>query len=149
MKHSVCCCFLKLTTMEGKSGLLNGLFKFKKLPDCSVDKSKVKYDLCQKEFNYHRSTSTLSYHLHAKHPGAAGSPQPGELKLRQNTVLECAGRRRPMDESTSKKLTKAIAKWVATDCRPVLGTLSGWRGVHLTVGSYMKPRKKLKWMVWH
>ena len=34
-----------------------------------------------------------------------------------------------MDESTSKKLTKAIAKWVATDCRPVLGTLSGWRVV--------------------
>ena len=112
----------KLTAlMERKSasGLLNGLVNFKKLPDGSVDKSKVKCNLCQTEFNYHRSTSSLSYHLHAKHPGATGAAQPSEPQLHQSTILECGSRRRPVDESTLKKLTKAIAKWVAIDCRPV------------------------------
>ncbi len=105
---------------KSASGLLNSLFNFKKLPDGSVDKSKVQCSICLKEFNYHRSTTSLSYHLQAKHPGVApDTSQPSEPQLRQSTILECGSRCRPLDESTSKKLTTAIARWVATDCRPV------------------------------
>lgn len=108
--------------MDRKSvtGLLNSLFNFKKLPDGSVDKSKVQCSICLKEFNYHLSTASLSYHLQAKHPGVApNASQLSKTQLRQSTILECGSCCRPLDESTSKKLTTAIARWVATDCRPV------------------------------
>lgn len=110
------------TVMDRKSvtGLLNSLFNFKKLPDGSVDKSKVQCSICLKEFNYHLSTASLSYHLQAKHPGVApNASQLSKTQLRQSTILECGSCCRPLDESTSKKLTTAIARWVATDCRPV------------------------------
>ena len=39
--------------------------------DGSVDKSMVVCKLCKKEFAYHRSTSSLKYHLNAKHIAAS------------------------------------------------------------------------------
>src|SRR4029434_7283881 len=36
--------------------------------DRTIDKTKVLCSICQAEFSYHRSSSSLSYHLNAKHP---------------------------------------------------------------------------------
>lgn len=96
------------------SGPLNGLFEFNKLPDGNVDKTTVKCSLCKQEFQYHRSTSSLKYHIQAKHPltTTASKEQP---QLRQTTLWPS----QRCDESTKRKVTTAIAKWVAVDCRPL------------------------------
>ena len=44
--------------------LLHGHFHFKVLPDGGT---KVICSHCQVEFSYHQSTSSLKYHLNAKH----------------------------------------------------------------------------------
>src|SRR4029434_2609351 len=36
--------------------------------DGTIDKTKVVCSICQDEFSHHRSSSSLSYHLNAKHP---------------------------------------------------------------------------------
>ncbi|XP_062404311.1 uncharacterized protein LOC134094702 isoform X2 [Sardina pilchardus] len=51
-------------------GPVNGSFGFKICPDGTVDKSTVLCNFCNKEFSYHRSSSSLKYHLNAKHSGA-------------------------------------------------------------------------------
>ncbi|XP_029997841.1 uncharacterized protein LOC115424613 isoform X2 [Sphaeramia orbicularis] len=50
--------------------VLNGIFTFKKCPDGSVDRRVVLCGFCRKPFSYHRSTSSLKYHLNAKHSAA-------------------------------------------------------------------------------
>ncbi|XP_078111814.1 E3 SUMO-protein ligase ZBED1-like [Sander vitreus] len=96
--------------------LLNGAFYFPKLPDGSVDKSKAICTLCKAELKYHRSTSSLSYHLRAKH--IINVTKVDASSLRQSSILESATRR-PADKTKSQKITTALAKWVATNCRPV------------------------------
>ena len=54
--------------MERAEGLLGGKFLFKRQNDRTIDKTKVVCSICQIEFSYHRSSSSLSYHLNAKHP---------------------------------------------------------------------------------
>src|SRR4029434_2169768 len=54
--------------MERAEGLLGGKFLFKRQNDVTIDKTKVVCSFCQAEFSYHRSSSSLSYHLNAKHP---------------------------------------------------------------------------------
>lgn len=95
--------------------ILNGKFSFKDLPDGSVDRTKVICIYCRGEFSYHRSTSSLKYHLSAKHTADAESPAPP--RLRQTTLDSLS--RRQLDNSTSRKLSTAVAKWVATACRPI------------------------------
>lgn len=95
--------------------LLNGKFSYKTLPDGSVDKTKVIRRYCRCELSYHRSTSSLKYHLMAKHSADSNSPPPP----RQNQATMDGFRHRYMDTATKNKLTVAIAKWVATACRPV------------------------------
>ena len=51
--------------------LLNGKFNFKRMPDGSLDKNRVICTYCRSEFSYHRSTSSLKYHLLAKHTAVA------------------------------------------------------------------------------
>ncbi|XP_048844730.1 E3 SUMO-protein ligase ZBED1-like [Brienomyrus brachyistius] len=58
---------------RGKETLLRGSFSFKKMPDGSKDKSIVICNICAAEFKYHRSTTSLSYHLKAKHAGGETS----------------------------------------------------------------------------
>ena len=54
--------------------LLDGRFHFKKLQDGSVDKTKAVCTDCQAEFSYHRSTSSLNYHImQAKHTASSSS----------------------------------------------------------------------------
>ena len=59
------------------AGLLGGKFLFKKLSDGSLNREKVICTLCNCELSYHRSTTSLTYHLKAKHPSetAAGPNQ--------------------------------------------------------------------------
>ncbi|XP_061548749.1 uncharacterized protein LOC133410995 isoform X2 [Phycodurus eques] len=54
-------------------GLLGGKFYFKNFPDGSLDKSKVICAFCRVEFKYHRSSTSLAYHLRAKHPAEVTS----------------------------------------------------------------------------
>ncbi|XP_038149644.1 E3 SUMO-protein ligase ZBED1-like [Cyprinodon tularosa] len=94
--------------------ILNGKFSFKKLPNGSIDKTKVICVFCRCELSYHRSTTSLKYHLMAKHSADLNSPPP-----RQSQVTMDDFRQKRMDTLTKNKLTAAIAKWVATACRPV------------------------------
>ena len=52
-------------------GLLDGKFHFKKLRDGLVDKTKAVCTDCQAEFSYHQSTSSLNYHMQAKHTASS------------------------------------------------------------------------------
>ena len=94
--------------------ILNGKFTYKKLPNGSVDKTKVICIFCSCELSYHRSTSSLKYHLMAKHTTDAKSAPP-----RQSQATMDDFRQKPMDNTTKKKVTATIAKWVATACRPI------------------------------
>ena len=47
--------------------MLLGKFTFKKLPNGKFDKTKVVCTLCNAELVYCRSSSSLKYHLNAKH----------------------------------------------------------------------------------
>src|SRR4029434_8338184 len=94
--------------MERAEGLLGGKFLFKSKNDETTDKTKVVCSICQAEFSHHRSSSSLSYHLNAKHP------------------TECSPRlddRQPTLHDFSRKMTRPVrekvAIWVAGDCRPI------------------------------
>ena len=56
--------------------ILNGTFTLKKLPNGSIDKTKEIFVFCRCELSYHRSTSSLKYHLMAKHTADANSLPP-------------------------------------------------------------------------
>lgn len=45
---------------KDKDGVLGGKFHFKKLPEGSLEKTKVICTVCKVEFNYHRSNSSLA-----------------------------------------------------------------------------------------
>src|SRR4029434_3155202 len=95
--------------MERAEGLLGGkfLFKFLLKNDRTIDKTKVVCSICQAECSYYRSSSSLCYHLNAKHP-TESSPR---LDGRQPTL------------HFSRKLTRPVREkvtiWVAGDCRPI------------------------------
>nr|XP_024656963.1 zinc finger BED domain-containing protein 1-like [Maylandia zebra] len=93
-------------------GLLDGEFKYKKNIDGTINKRVVICTHCSKEFQFHRSNSTLKYHLNAKHAFVGAAASPG---LPQTTLSE----RRPLGKSSLDKLTDNIAKWIAKDCRPL------------------------------
>lgn len=96
-----------------KGGLLGGKFHFKKLPDGSLDKTKAICTVCKAEFNYHRSSTSLAYHLKAKHPAEITSTGP-----RQSTLQECGTRGR-ITKPVSEKLTNSLVTWIVKNCRPV------------------------------
>lgn len=105
--------------------MLNGKFRFQKHPDGTVDKTKVVCTYCNAEFSFHRSTTSLKYHLRAKHVFADANKNansgPGGLttssNARQTTLAEFS--RGNVNKATTEKLNNAIAKWIATDCRPI------------------------------
>src|SRR4029434_1441883 len=94
--------------MERAEGLLGGKFLFKRQNDRTIEKTKVVCSICQAECSYYRSSSSLSYHLNAKHP-TESSPR---LDGRQPTLHDF-----------SRKLTRPVREkitiWVAGDCRPI------------------------------
>src|SRR4029434_9780991 len=71
--------------MERTEGLLGGKFLFKSKNDGTINKTKVACGICQAECSYHRSSSSLSYHLNAKHP-TESSPRFTPRLLQENTI---------------------------------------------------------------
>ena len=97
-----------------------GKFHYKKLPDGSFDKTKVVCTYCSDELSFHWSTTSLNYHLRAKHIFAdvskdARSETASTSHAHQMTLAECS-RGQFVNKTTTAKLTNAIAKWIATDC---------------------------------
>lgn len=93
--------------------LLHGHFHFKVLPDGGFDKSKVICNHCQVELSYHRSTSSLTYHINAKHTVDISKPFNGsdsEERLWQTTLNAACGR--STDKQKQEKLTNSIASIV-------------------------------------
>lgn len=108
-------------------GSLIGTFTYKKRPDGSVDKNKVICNVCSKEFAYHRSSSTLKYHINAKHPGVnvnlearpstsrdTNSSSQRHLQTTLDQTLKCK-----LSKSVCDRLSNSLAKWIAMSCRPV------------------------------
>src|SRR4029434_4790738 len=96
--------------MERAEGLLGGKFLFKNYG--TFDKTKFVCSICQAEFSYHRSSSSLSYHLNAKHPTESSPRLDGRQPSLHDFSMEIT---RPVRE----KVTNAVAVWVAGDCRPI------------------------------
>ena len=92
--------------MERAEGLLGGKFLFKWQNYGTIDKTKVVCSICQIEFSYHRSSSSLSYHR--KHPTESSPRLDGS---------------QPTLHAFSRKITRPFRKkvtiWVAGDCRPI------------------------------
>nr|XP_047142911.1 E3 SUMO-protein ligase ZBED1-like [Hydra vulgaris] len=105
--------------MEKGTEILNGHFYFKPLQQ-GVDRTKAICKHCKAEFSYHRSTSSLKYHLNAMHTVDANksSTQTNSGGNLRQTTLDAA-RGRTTEKQKKDKITNAIAKWVATNCRPI------------------------------
>uniref|UniRef100_A0A3Q3NKF3 Uncharacterized protein n=1 Tax=Labrus bergylta TaxID=56723 RepID=A0A3Q3NKF3_9LABR len=106
--------------MEKGTELLHGHFHFKVLPDGAVDRAKIICNHCKVEFSYHRSTSSLKYHLNAIHSvdtSKSFNETNSGARLRQTTLDAACGR--SIDKQRQEKLTNAIAKWIAKACRPI------------------------------
>ena len=72
-------------------GPLNGKFSFKKNEDGTINKNVVICSICKKEFSYHRSSYSLTYHLNAKHVRTSSTVTGASVSgssLRQNTDLQ-------------------------------------------------------------
>src|SRR4029434_8768040 len=98
--------------MERAKGLLGRKFLFQRQNDGTIDKTKVVCSICQAEFSDHRSSSSLSYHLNAKHP-TESIPR---LDGRQPTLHDIS---RKITRPVREKFINAVAVWVAGDCRPI------------------------------
>src|SRR4029434_2031266 len=98
--------------MERAEELLGGKFLFNRQNYSTIDKTKVVCSICQIEFSYHRSSSSLSYHLNAKHP-TESSPR---LYGRQPTFYDFSSK---ITRQVREKVTNALAVWVGGDCRTI------------------------------
>src|SRR4029434_7609969 len=98
--------------MERAEVLLGGKFHFKRQSGGTIVKTKVVCSICRAELSYHRSSSSLSYHLNAKHP-TESSPR---LDGRQPTHQDFS---RKITRPVREMVTNAVAVWVAGDCRPI------------------------------
>src|SRR4029434_8511737 len=91
---------------------MGGKFLFKRQNDRTIDKTKVVCSICQAECSYYRRSSSLSYHLNAKH-STESSPR---LDGRQPTLHDFS---RKLTRLVREKVTNAVAVYVAGDCRPL------------------------------
>jgi zinc finger BED domain-containing protein 1 (E3 SUMO-protein ligase ZBED1) len=100
--------------------VLNGKFIFK-----TSDTVVCKY--CKKEFKYHRSNSSLNYHLRTKHafvahdePSTSAASSTRVVSApRQTTLVELSEMARPVDSAKYNNITNALARWVAENNRPI------------------------------
>lgn len=86
--------------IEKPNGPLGGKFEYKIRQDGTIDRQKVLCTLCWKEFSFHRSNSSLKYHLNAKHQhdvDFANTSVPAAPRLRRSTLT----RRRNLSKSTA------------------------------------------------
>ena len=100
-------------------GPLNGKFSFKKNEDGTIIKNVVICSICKKEFSYHRSSSSLTYHLNAKHVRTSstvtGASATGS-SLRQTTLTETGKR---MSKATTEKLLFNVLEFEFFICGPL------------------------------
>src|SRR4029434_7233109 len=94
--------------MERAEGLLGRKFLFKRQNYGTIDKNKVVCSICQEECSYNRSSSSLSYHLNAKHP-TESSPR---LADRQPTLHD-------FSRKITRPFREKVTIWGAGDCRPI------------------------------
>ena len=78
--------------------LLDDQFKFR-------DASTVVCVYCNADFKYHRSTSSLSYHIRTKHAFKPTSA----IKSQQLTMEEMKEKVKPMDQKKYDNITNAFA----------------------------------------
>lgn len=97
--------------------LVGGHFSFKRKLDGTLDNRKVVCIHCKEELAYHRSSSSLKYHLKAKHITGSNVTSNLTSLVQQPTLDQCIPR--CVNTHTSARLTTSIAKWIAKDCRPV------------------------------
>ena len=102
----------------------SGHFAFKVDKEGKLDKSCLVCTHCKKEYVYHRSSHSMSYHLMAEHPFAvesfkAGKPmnETKDKPLPKQSILS-------FGSVTSKQkkdaMTAALAEWIALNARPIL-----------------------------
>ncbi|XP_061765028.1 uncharacterized protein LOC133557997 [Nerophis ophidion] len=90
-------------------GPLGGMFEYRKLTDGSIDRQKVVCTLCRKEFSFHRSTSSLKYHINAKHRPtgdfAANISTTATPGLSQNTPTKRRYLRLDLSQESSERMS--------------------------------------------
>ena len=115
--------------MNSEKSILQGKFVFKSedVAVCSI---------CGKKFKFHRSYSTLKYHLRNKHPFVdmanktirQASTHSSDVELIQASNVQQVPVLRQlrideigkkMDKDKSEKITKALASWMARNGRPI------------------------------
>src|SRR4029434_204200 len=94
--------------MERAEGLSGGKYLVKSQNDGTIDKTQVVCSSCQAECRYHRSSSSRSYHLNAKHL-TESSPR---LDVRQPTLHD-------FSRKITRPVREKVAIWVAGDCWPI------------------------------
>ena len=83
-------------------GPLDGKFEYKTNKDGTLNNQAVIYTFCKKEFSFHQSTSSLKYHISAKHAFVGASTSWASPGLLQTTLTE----HRALNKSISENLTK-------------------------------------------
>ncbi|KAL7861736.1 hypothetical protein SRHO_G00131770 [Serrasalmus rhombeus] len=71
-------------------GPLMDNFSFKKRPDGTFEKTTVVCKLCKKAFAYHRSYSSLKYHLNAKHVAASTADPTANFSVPSSSTNNCS-----------------------------------------------------------
>lgn len=112
---------MKLPDLIIMSTILNGSFRYKE-----GDKKCVVCVQCAKEFKYHHSTSSLSYHLKNSHGTSThsadkttdGEEKSAGKKLFQSTLDQCSTFSK-MTQAKEANITTALALWIARDSRPI------------------------------
>ena len=107
---------------NGNQSILNGAFIFK-----DESKKLVICKYCSKEFAYHRSLTTLQYHLKSKHVFFTTTSTNESKKLKNKTkqltigdsIKSQNGVNKQISDNKSKEITEAIVRWVASSCRPI------------------------------
>lgn len=100
--------------MSSKPKLIcNGNFVF-------VDEATVKCKHCSVTFKYHRSVSSLRYHLQAKHPFVPSDDSASNsVSVRQSKMDSFCRSTVPMSNEKYSSITNAVASWIAESARPL------------------------------
>ncbi len=104
-------------------GVIHDQFLFIKTPGGDLDKTRIVCKYCHDVLSYHRSTTSLKYHLKTRHFLYASASRSSRTELAgshvcQVKITEC-NQGKPVSKATTTRLKNEMAKWVAMDCRPV------------------------------
>lgn len=83
---------------------------------------KAQCKFCSSKFKYHHSTSSLSYHLKAKHPFSStttSSDYASSSKTSSQQALSTMWETRKMTPNHENEITNDLVKWIARNSRPL------------------------------